>query len=136
MTRNVSFLIAYLIWVLVSRAVVCVLYWVATGRFHPLFIVTLYYNQVVGAAIKIYAFYHPDRQRWTRQTVATRKTRQGFSASLSTPFMAATIGLFVLVASVLAGTLDVGQRMVRPSGLTAALFSPLRPAHVVRGPGQ
>ena len=136
MTRNVSFLIAYLIWVLVSRAVVCVLYWGATGRFHPLFIVTLYYNQVVGAAIKIYAFYHPDRQRWTRQTVATRKTRQGFSASLSTPFMAATIGLFVLVAGVLAGTLDVGQRMVRPSGLTAALFSPLRPAHVVRGPGQ
>ncbi len=136
-TRNVSFLVAYLVWVLVSRAVVCLLYWITTGRFHPLFIVTLYYNQVVGAAIKIFAFYHPDRQRWTRQAAATRNTTgQSFGASLSTPLMTVTIGLFVLVASVLAGTLDVGQRMVRPSGLAAALFSPLRPAPLVRSPGR
>ncbi len=136
LTRNVSFLIAYLIWVLLSRAVVCGLYWVATGRFHPLFIVTLYYNQVIGAAIKIFAFYHPDRQRWTRQTLATRNAApQSFGAWLSTPLMTVTIGVFVLVASVLAGTLDVGQRMVRPSGLTGALLSPLRPIHVVRSPG-
>ena len=97
----------------------CLFYWIVTGRFHPLFVVTLYYNQVVGAAIKIFASYHPDRQKWTRQQAKDGSApRMSVAARLSTPLMLATASCFVLIAVVLSGAIDTtGPGRRHPTGL-------------------
>jgi mannuronan synthase len=60
----------YLLWVLVSRGLVCAALGATTGRFHPLFPLILYYGQVVGSLIKIRVGFRPHKQRWTRQKVS------------------------------------------------------------------
>ena len=36
--------------------------------FHPLFPLLQFYNQIVGAAVKVVVFFNPDKQSWTRQS--------------------------------------------------------------------
>jgi glycosyltransferase Alg8 len=43
-----------------------------------MFPVLLYYNQIVGALIKIYVFFHPDQQSWTRQKTKLSRNLDGF----------------------------------------------------------
>ena len=64
-----SSLPCYVAWVLLTRLAICGLYRMTTGRFHALFPLILYVHQMLGAAIKIYMFFHPDRQGWNRQKV-------------------------------------------------------------------
>jgi len=61
---------SYLLWVLVSRGLICLALGLTSGRFHPLFPFILYYGQVVGSLIKIRVSFQPHRQRWTRQKVS------------------------------------------------------------------
>jgi glycosyltransferase Alg8 len=60
-------LVAYLSWVLVSRSVQTLIIGWLSGRIHPYMPFILYFNQVVGSAMKILAFFHLDLQKWTRQ---------------------------------------------------------------------
>ena len=116
-------IIYYLLWVLVTRGAVCLIYFVTTGRFHPLFPIILYYNQVVGAWIKIYMMFHPDRQKWTRQAMKRKDGAGsgGFGQRVSTPYMAATIGAFALGTALFIGALRDTQRLVPSPGVAALL---------------
>ncbi|GGE22880.1 mannuronan synthase [Aureimonas endophytica] len=136
LTQDATVLTLYLVWVLLSRGVLCALYGLTTGRFHPLFVFALYYNQVVGAAIKIFAYHHPDRQRWTRQakTSGGPLTRPSFGARLSGPYLVTSISLFMLATATLSGSLDAAPSARHPWSLGDALFTPVRHPSV-HGPG-
>jgi glycosyltransferase Alg8 len=61
-------LAAYGLWVGVSRLWMTLMLTFASGHHvTPRFPLLLYYNQIVGSLIKIYAFHHLDQQSWTRQ---------------------------------------------------------------------
>ncbi|WP_134494602.1 glycosyltransferase [Microvirga pakistanensis] len=66
-----SYLFLYLLWVLASRTAVSIALWAVTGRFHPLFAAIIYYNQIIGAWLKLRAVFSPHRQRWTRQAIGS-----------------------------------------------------------------
>jgi mannuronan synthase len=66
-------LLFYVVWVLMSRYVYSLSLYSATDRVSVLFPILLYFNQIVGSWVKIYVFFRPDKQKWTRQnTVAAR----------------------------------------------------------------
>ena len=58
----------YVCWVLLSRTAQCAIYGLFRLSFHPLFTFLQFYNQIVGAAIKVVVSCNPDRQSWTRQS--------------------------------------------------------------------
>lgn len=112
----------YVAWVLLTRLAICGLYWVTTGRFHALFPLILYVHQVLGAAIKIYMFFHPDRQGWNRQKVRGAGQSGRPSRLLSDVYMAVAVGIFVLSVAVSVGVVDGGiGRRLPSSGLAALL---------------
>ncbi|WP_082805166.1 glycosyltransferase [Pseudomonas sp. BMS12] len=64
---GVEFILAYLFWVLLSRTLVTLLMLSAGHPVDPLYPLVLYYNQIVGSAMKVHALFHMDQQSWTRQ---------------------------------------------------------------------
>ena len=58
---------AYLAWAITVRFAQTAVVGGFGRAFHPLFPLLHYYNNLVGSLIKIHTFFHPDRQRWTRQ---------------------------------------------------------------------
>ena len=103
LTRDGSVVAAYLLWVLASRSIACLAIFGVAGRGHPLFPLILYYSQVVGALVKIYMSFNPDRQRWTRQSAAggaaidANALVSGFLHGLFTLLFVAVVALVVLV---------------------------------------
>ena len=72
-------LAAYALWVGVSRLWMTLMLTFASGhRVSPRFPLLLYYNQIVGSLIKIYAFHHLDQQSWTRQKTVLRRDLDAF----------------------------------------------------------
>lgn len=59
----------YGVWVLATRTGYTLALAAEVGRWHPLFPILLYYNQIVGSVVKIFVSFHPYRQRWTRQAL-------------------------------------------------------------------
>jgi glycosyltransferase Alg8 len=71
-------LLAYALWIGISRLIIT-LSLVASGhRVGPMFPLVLYYNQIVGALIKVYVYFHLDRQSWTRQKTVLHRDLDGF----------------------------------------------------------
>ncbi len=64
---NPLLLPAYLAWALTVRLLQTAFIGGFGRAFHPAFPFLQFYNQIVGSVIKVYAFFHPHRQRWTRQ---------------------------------------------------------------------
>lgn len=132
--RDPAALQYYLIWVLLTRGLICAVYALVTRDFHPLFPLLLYYNQLVGAWVKIYAFFHQNRQKWNRQALAAggisrRERRDNLASNL---MMAACIGLFAIGVGLATGAL-------KPHGHTAPLVGIMallqgRPSHMVKPP--
>jgi mannuronan synthase len=58
----------YVCWVLLSRTAQCAIYGLFRPCFHPLFTFLQFYNQIVGAAVKVAVSFNPDKQSWTRQS--------------------------------------------------------------------
>lgn len=61
--------IAYLFWVVLTRSINVLLISVQSGQFHPTFVALLWYEQLIGSLVKVYLFFHPNLQRWTRQGI-------------------------------------------------------------------
>lgn len=127
------FIVLYLLWILTTRTLLTFLDWAATGRFHPAFPLLLYYNQVVGAVIKIFAFNNPDRQRWNRQALAGNAAgrMQGW---VSNGYMAASLGAFVLVVVMISGRLQPQITSPRPTGVEALFNRQAHPDDHLRAP--
>lgn len=74
-------LAAYALWVGLSRLWMTLMLTFATGhRVDPRYPLLLYYNQIVGSLIKIYAFHHMDQQSWTRQKTVLQRDLTGYQA--------------------------------------------------------
>ncbi|RMS42446.1 Alginate biosynthesis protein Alg8, partial [Pseudomonas coronafaciens pv. garcae] len=62
-----AFLLMYLLWIGMTRLILTLLLSLSGHRIGPAYPIILYYNQIVGALMKIYVFFRLDRQSWTRQ---------------------------------------------------------------------
>ena len=126
-------LVLYALWILLTRCLMTLMNWTATGQFHPSFPILLYYNQIVGSAIKIFVLHHPDRQRWNRQGLAATGGR-GLAARLSAGFLALSVATFFVVVTFLARGLDPHIDHGTATGLPAMLDARARPEHHLRLP--
>ncbi len=59
--------LAYIWWVLFSRFMVTLYYGIERNVYYLIWILLLYYNQIIGSLVKIYILSHLYRQKWTRQ---------------------------------------------------------------------
>ncbi|MES2820267.1 MAG: glycosyltransferase, partial [Pseudomonadota bacterium] len=95
---GMQFLFAYLFWVLLTRTLVTLLYRFAQHPIDPLYPLALYYNQITGSLMKIYALFHLDQQSWTRQKTTLSATNGSFDIALnrwsSKTMLASAVSLF------------------------------------------
>lgn len=82
---------AYVLWIIMTRTFQTMLLARLGREFHPFQPMLQYYNQMIGSGLKIYAFFNPQRQKWTRQQAGTTAT-----VDRSNRAMWMSIGLFVL----------------------------------------
>ncbi|WP_434361174.1 glycosyltransferase family 2 protein [Parasalinivibrio latis] len=99
-----SMFVAYLIWVIVSRGLNVLLISIQSGVFHPIFVVLLWYEQVFGSLIKIYLFFHPNLQNWTRQNISSNYVDHSFTGEVKRwlPHVETTAALLTLFVAVMA----------------------------------
>ena len=89
-----SAFIAYLSWAFFTRTVQCLGIWLLCRRVHPYMTFLLMYNQMTGAAVKVFVFFNLDRQRWTRQN--TGSSARAAAVYSSAPLMWTSVTLMVL----------------------------------------
>ena len=76
-------LVAYLLWIGLTRLVLTILL-IATGHpVGPVYPVILYFNQIFGSLVKIYVFFRLDRQSWTRQKTSFSADAASFQQQLN-----------------------------------------------------
>lgn len=120
--HGIGYVWAYLLWVLTSRSILCAAYLLASGRFHPLFPFLLYYNQFCGAWIKLYVFFHPYRQKWTRQAtgIGLADPDLRIKALTSSLYNFASIAVFVLVIAAITFGSNSSHRIGRVAPIASA----------------
>ena len=94
---DIFFLIMYLLWVALTRSLVAILLRLSGHNIGPLYPALLYFNQIFTALVKVYVTFRLDRQSWTRQKTASKKsddTFQRYFNVISTRLM--TFGAFCL----------------------------------------
>jgi len=64
---------AYLAWITVTRTIAALVISRQRRRFSPFYIPLLYFQQIVGAAMKIHLSFRLNQQRWTRQKTGQRQ---------------------------------------------------------------
>jgi len=94
---SIMYLLAFLLWVGITRLVMSFILIASGHRVGPLFPLLLYYNQVVGSLTKISVFFNLDRQSWTRQKTTLDRDLDPFQrqfnrlSSLAVMFSAASV---------------------------------------------
>jgi mannuronan synthase len=69
--KSPAFLYTYVLWVGTTRLLQALLLLTARPRISGLYPPLIYFGQVYGALVKTYITFRLDRQRWTRQNIAT-----------------------------------------------------------------
>ncbi len=108
LVHNPAFLAVYLFWVLLSRTFHSLCVGAIARSWTPMFPFHMYYGQVVGAVVKIQAYFHPATQRWTRQNTGRANGPQ--AAWSSGVLMVATVVLFVAAIATFSGVLSNARR--------------------------
>ncbi|MHC5350592.1 glycosyltransferase [Pseudomonas sp. A46] len=102
---GVQYLLVYLFWVLLSRTLVTLLFHFSGHPVDAMYPFVLYYNQIVGSIMKVYALFHMDQQSWTRQKTTLSNRGVSFDVALnrwsSKAMMLSSIAIFLGVVSVL-----------------------------------
>jgi glycosyltransferase Alg8 len=104
LSGHIQALAFYLCWLFLSRTVMSSIYGAFWGYFSPAWPVFLAYNQAWGAMLKLYLFFRPDKQRWTRQHISTGSSnwpRQGFANVL----FVSSLSVVVLAGAQVAGAI-------------------------------
>jgi glycosyltransferase Alg8 len=69
-------LLVYAVWILASRYALTLSLLSARKRISAITPLLLYFNQIYGSMMKVFVFFHLDRQKWTRQkTTLARRDR-------------------------------------------------------------
>lgn len=98
-TYDPAFLLVYGLWILGTRTFIgSVLCLVVRGRWAPHWPWMLFMNQILGGVVKTFVFFRMDRQKWTRQEIATADGSAGglSSATLHGLALACFASLLVL----------------------------------------
>jgi glycosyltransferase Alg8 len=97
------YLLVYFLWIGLTRLALSLLLRVTGHPIGPAYPLILYYNQIVGALVKIYVVFRLDRQSWTRQPTRLTRDLAGFQRwfnTWSSRVMTATAGS-VFIATLL-----------------------------------
>ncbi len=103
---GIEFVLAYLLWIGITRLILTILLACSGHSIGPAYPVILYYNQIVGALMKIYVFFRLDRQSWTRQDTKLSRDLASFQGWFNTwssrtmTFSAGSIFIAVLMTMV------------------------------------
>ncbi|MCY1286708.1 Mannuronan synthase [compost metagenome] len=100
---SVAYLLIYLLWIGITRLLLTLLLSVTGHHIGPAYPLILYYNQIVGALVKIYVFFRLDQQSWTRQPTKLTRDLASFQrwfntwSSRSMTFSAASVFIATLL---------------------------------------
>lgn len=83
LVHGAQFLLVYLFWILLTRTLMTLLMRFSGHRIDPIYPLVLYYNQIVGALMKINTLFHMDQQSWTRQKTTLDRTSAHFDQRLN-----------------------------------------------------
>ena len=103
---NIAYLLGYLLWIGITRLILTIMLMCSGHAIGPAYPVILYYNQIVGAVMKIYVFFRLDKQSWTRQPTVLKRDLASFQqwfntwSSRTMTFSAASIFVAVLFVMV------------------------------------
>jgi len=106
LTYGINFLLVYLLWIGITRLILTIMLLCSGHKVGPAYPVILYYNQIVGAMMKIYVFFRLDKQSWTRQPTSLKRDLASFQqwfntwSSRTMTFSAASIFVAVLFVMV------------------------------------
>ena len=75
---GIQYFWTYVLWIALSRTIVTLLFFATRHPVDPIYPLVLYYNQVVGSVMKIYAMFHMDQQSWTRQKTTLTDGKAAF----------------------------------------------------------
>ena len=104
-------LVAYLIWVLLTRTLVSIVLYFYAGRIYPSFPFLLYANQITASAIKVYLLFRVSKQRWLNRGDQRSKLAAGqllgFQNAMAGFLTILYVGLFVFLACVKAGVIGL-----------------------------
>ncbi|WP_213875213.1 glycosyltransferase family 2 protein [Pseudomonas sp. dw_358] len=81
---SLSYLMIYLLWIGITRLILTILLSFSGHAIGPAYPIILYYNQVMGAMVKIYVFFRLDRQSWTRQPTSLKRDLASFQLWFNT----------------------------------------------------
>lgn len=100
-TRTPWMLLFYLIWVVFTRSLQTLLLLTARSRVEGSWPLLLWYDQVALALVKGRALFRLDRQRWTRQNIASPSAASGWRAVLveTGAIYLQLLGLLALIAA-------------------------------------
>lgn len=108
-----SILVVYALWIGFTRWIMSLMLLSSRPMISWYYPFLIYYNQVWGSLVKTYAFFHLDRQSWTRQkTQIDRNLSDGQQAWMrfsSTLVHAVSLLIFVTVIGLMSGVLDYGS---------------------------
>jgi glycosyltransferase Alg8 len=94
-------LLAYLIWVVLTRTMVSIVLYFYAGRVYPSFPFLLYGNQVIASLLKVYLLFRVSRQRWLNRGDQRSKQVMGgllvFQTAMAAFLTAFYIGVFVFL---------------------------------------
>ncbi|MNJ16301.1 hypothetical protein D3C77_105620 [compost metagenome] len=79
-----GFLMLYLLWIGITRLALTLLLLASGHKVGPAYPLILYYNQIMGALVKVYVFFRLDRQSWTRQNTKLNRDLASFSRWFNT----------------------------------------------------
>ena len=103
---SVMYLLIYLLWIGCTRLILTLLLMLSGHRIGPAYPALLYYNQIVGALVKIYVFFRLDQQSWTRQNTKLNRGLSSFAnwfnswSSRAMTFSASCVFIAALLALV------------------------------------
>lgn len=79
-----AYLLIYLLWIGLTRLVLTLLLLASGHSIGPAYPLILYYNQIVGALVKVYVFFRLDQQSWTRQKTKLNRDLASFQRWFNT----------------------------------------------------
>ncbi|MEK1904828.1 MAG: mannuronan synthase [Pseudomonas sp.] len=103
---SIAFILVYLLWIGITRLVLTLLLSLSGHHIGPAYPLILYYNQIVGALVKIYVFFRLDQQSWTRQNTTLDRGLASFTrwfntwSSRAMTFSATSVFIATLLALV------------------------------------
>ena len=103
---GLGFLLVYLLWIGITRLILTIMLLCSGHNVGPAYPLILYYNQIMGALVKIYVFFRLDQQSWTRQDTKLTRDLASFQrwfntwSSRTMTFSAGSIFVAVLLMMV------------------------------------